>query len=329
MQMPFSDGKEMEHQKIRPVILAPMAGVTDSAYRQTALFYGADFCCTEMISAKALRFESERTLLIAEIPAEEKPAVIQLFGRDPGDFTYAVSFLQERQPDKILGFDINMGCPAPKIVKNGEGSALMLETELAAEIVEQAKNVSQFPVTAKIRKGYSREQENYLEFAKALEGAGLDGITLHGRFREEYYSGRADWEAVKKLKTALSIPVYANGDIKNHADALAVLETTNADGLMAGRAASATPLCFPRSKGLSSLPYSAPAPEERGGRFLQARMASSYKGVEDRQCRRCENTRPGTSRGFRAQLPCGNEATSISTFQELQSFVARAFGYTQ
>ena len=225
------------------IFLAPMAGVTDLPYRVLCKEQGAGLTCTEMISAKGMYYKDEKSWKLAQLNESEVPAAIQIFGSEPDILAYAAEKLNDSEA-AIL--DINMGCPTPKITKNGEGSALMLKPALAGELIRAVVAVSKKPVTVKIRKGWDDEHVNAVEFALIAEKSGAAAIAVHGRTREQFYSGKADWDIIKKVKDAVSIPVIGNGDIYMPEGALRMLESTGCDALMIGRGAQGNPWIFKR-----------------------------------------------------------------------------------
>ena len=224
-----------------PYILAPMAGVTDLPFRLLCKEQGAGLLCMEMISAKAIQYNNKNTKALLEIHPEEEPVSLQLFGSDPEVISEVAKQIEEL-PFAIL--DINMGCPVPKIVRNGEGSALMNQPKLVYEIVKKTVKAIQKPVTVKIRKGFNDESINAVEIAKIIEDAGGAAVAVHGRTREQYYSGKADWDIIRQVKEAVSIPVIGNGDVTSGESALAMMRESGCDGVMIGRGAQGNPWIF-------------------------------------------------------------------------------------
>ena len=222
------------------ILLAPMAGITDLPFRLICEKHGAGLTCTEMISSKGLYYNDSKTKLLLNVQGEERPVAAQIFGSDIEALKYASEYVS-----KVVDIvDINMGCPAPKIVKNGDGSKLLKNLDLVFCIAKEVVKASKVPVTVKIRKGWNSKSVVAVEVAKLLEEAGVSAITIHGRTREEYYLGKADWDIIKKVKESVKIPVIGNGDIKTKEDALRMFEQTNVDGIMIGRGAIGNPWIF-------------------------------------------------------------------------------------
>ena len=223
-------------------ILAPMAGFTDLPFRLICEDYGCNFTFTEMINAKALCYHDEKTTQMLDVTGQKKYVGVQIFGSEVEYIGKAVKIINDL--GRFAHIDINMGCPAPKIVKNGDGSALMKNPSLASKIVEEAKKNSSIPVTVKIRKGFDDNNVNAVEFAKMLEQSGADAITVHGRTTRQYYSGVADWDIIAKVKQAVKVPVIGNGDVKSPEDAKRMMEYTNCDSVLIARAAQGNPFLF-------------------------------------------------------------------------------------
>lgn len=223
------------------VILAPMAGVSDLPFRLLCKEQGAGLVCMEMVSAKAIHYGNQNTQALLQIHPEETPVSLQLFGSEP-DLMAEIAAQIEELPFDIL--DINMGCPMPKIVNNGEGSALMKNPKLVEELVSKVSRAIKKPVTVKIRKGFDESSINAVEIAKVAEAAGASAVAVHGRTREQYYSGHADWECIARVKEAVSIPVIGNGDITDARRAADMLTKTGCDGILIGRAAQGNPWIF-------------------------------------------------------------------------------------
>jgi len=244
-----------------PVFLAPMAGVTDIAYRGICKDMGCNLVYTEMVSAKGLYYDSKNTAALMRISNEEKPVALQIFGSDPKIMAHACEVIDTI--DGVCIIDINMGCPTPKIVKNGDGSALMLKPKLVGEIVRRVSDAINLPLTVKIRKGWDKNSVNAEEIAYIVQENGAAAIAVHGRTREQLYGGTADWDIIAQIKKNLSIPVIGNGDIFTPEDAVCMLEKTGCDAVMIGRGARGNPWIFSRTLKLISQGENAPHPDIR------------------------------------------------------------------
>ena len=261
------------------LFLAPLAGITDKSFRRLCRESGAALAYTEMVSAKALFYGDKNTAALLETYAGEGPLAFQVFGSEPEVMAFAAEALDGRE--NIL-LDVNMGCPVPKVVKNGDGSALMRDPDKAGRIIEAMCKVTKKPVTAKIRAGWDAESVNAEEVARACEAAGAAAVCVHGRTREQYYSGRADWDIIARVKAAVGIPVIGNGDVRSADDAARMMGQTGCDYVMVGRGALGNPWIFKeylRKHTEGAPPFQAPSAEEKAAMFLRhARLAAEDKG---------------------------------------------------
>lgn len=263
-----------------PLILGPMAGYTDTVFRSICKAHGADRTVTEMVSAKGLLYNSEKTRSLLETAPDERPVAVQIFGREPGTMADMAKRLVEEMDGAAGSVDINMGCPARKITSNGEGSALMLEPLLAGQIMEAVVKASPVPVTVKIRKGWDEAHENAPELARIAEASGISAVAVHGRTREQQYSGAADYGAISRVKAAVSIPVIGNGDVTDGESAKRMRAESGCDGIMIARGALGNPWVFEEVRcALDGVPY---APPDRETVILTAvghlRRAVELKG---------------------------------------------------
>ncbi len=304
------------------VILAPMAG--DLPFRLLCKKAGAGLVCMEMISAKAIYYNNKNTEELLTIHPQETPVSLQLFGSDPKILSEMAKRIQER-PFSIL--DFNMGCPVPKVVNNGEGSALMRSPKLAEEILSALVKAVDKPVTVKIRKGFDEAHCNAVELARIAEGCGAAGIAVHGRTREQYYSGRADWDIIRQVKQAVKIPVIGNGDVDSPRKAREMLEQTGCDGVMIGRAAQGNPwifrdtVCYLET---GEVPKP-PEPEEKKQTVLEhARLQLQYKG-EYTAVREMRKHLAWYTAGMPHSARFRQAINSMETFEELMAGVETIF----
>lgn len=259
-------------------VLGPMAGVTDLPFRLLCKEQGAGLLCMEMVSAKGIFYNNKNTESLLQIHPEEVPVSLQFFGSDPKIVSEMAKRVEER-PFSIL--DINMGCPVPKVVRNGEGSALMKNPKLVYELVSATVKAIKKPVTVKIRKGFDDEHINAVEIAKIIEEAGAAAVAVHGRTREQYYSGKADWEIIRQVKEAVSIPVIGNGDVTSGEKAIALRKQTGCDGVMIARGVQGNPWIFSELleyERSGKLPERPDVEEIKKTMLRHARLQIEYKG---------------------------------------------------
>ena len=323
-------GKNMDNLNIGGVplkshaVLAPMAGVSDRAYRELCVRFGAAYCVSEMVSSKALSFNSKKSEELMEISDLERPCGIQIFGDDPKCMADAAKHALENKPDII---DINMGCPAPKISSNGSGSALMKNPRLCGEIVKAVTAVTDIPVTVKIRKGWDDDSVNAVEVAKICESAGAAAITVHGRTRQQYYKPPVDYDIIRAVRESVSVPVIANGDIDSAERAKEVMDITGCDLVMIGRATLGNPWIFSQINAYLENPnvkIHTPDLEERLGVMIEhiGKMVE-YKG-EHMAMLQARKLVVGYFKGMKGAAALRNEAGKIKTLDDLYELRQKA-----
>lgn len=305
-------------------VLAPMAGVSDRAYRELCVRFGAAYCVSEMVSSKALSFNSKKSEELMEISDLERPCGIQIFGDDPKCMADAAKHALENKPDII---DINMGCPAPKISSNGSGSALMKNPRLCGEIVKAVTAVTDTPVTVKIRKGWDDDSVNAVEVAKICESAGAAAITVHGRTRQQYYKPPVDYGIIRAVRESVSVPVIANGDIDSAEKAKEVMDITGCDLVMIGRATLGNPWIFSQINAYLENPnvkIHTPDLEERLGVMIEhiGKMVE-YKG-EHMAMLQARKLVVGYFKGMKGAAALRNEAGKIKTLDDLYELRQKA-----
>lgn len=305
-------------------VLAPMAGVSDRAYRELCVRFGAAYCVSEMVSSKALSFNSKKSEELMEISDLERPCGIQIFGDDPKCMADAAKHALENKPDII---DINMGCPAPKISSNGSGSALMKNPRLCGEIVKAVTAVTDTPVTVKIRKGWDDDSVNAVEVAKICESAGAAAITVHGRTRQQYYKPPVDYDIIKAVRESVSVPVIANGDIDSAEKAKEIMDITGCDLVMIGRATLGNPWIFSQINAYLENPnvkIHTPDLEERLGVMIEhiGKMVE-YKG-EHMAMLQARKLVVGYFKGMKGAAALRNGAGKIKTLDDLYELRQKA-----
>ena len=307
-----------------PYILAPMAGVTDLPFRLLCREQGVGLLCMEMVSAKAIQYNNKNTKALLEIHPDEPPVSLQLFGSEP-DVISEIAKQIEELPFSIL--DINMGCPVPKIVRNGEGSALMMNPKLVHEIVSKTVKAIEKPVTVKIRKGFNDSCINAVEIAKIIEDAGAAAVAVHGRTREQYYSGKADWDIIRQVKEAVSIPVIGNGDVVSGESAIAMMRQTGCDGVMIGRGAQGNPWIFSE---LIEYEKTGKMPERPGLEEIKnmilrhAKLQLEYKG-EYLGIREMRKHVAWYTTGLPNSAKLRAEINAVETYEQLESLLKERF----
>ena len=303
-----------------PLVLAPMAGVTDLPFRLLCKEQGAGLVCMEMVSAKAIYYNNKNTEALLEIDTREKPVSLQLFGSDP-EIMAAMAHRIEDRPFDIL--DINMGCPVPKVVNNGEGSALLKNPELVRKIVTSVVKAVDKPVTVKIRRGFDEDSVNAVEIAKIIEDCGAAAVAVHGRTREQYYSGKADWDIIRQIKEAVAIPVIGNGDVTSGEKAIAMREQTGCDGVMIARGAQGNPWIF--SELLSyeqngTIPARPTTEEVREMILRHAKLQIEYKG-EYAGIREMRKHMAWYTKGIRKAAKIREKINMVETLEEVENLL--------
>ncbi|MCR4732549.1 MAG: tRNA dihydrouridine synthase DusB [Lachnospiraceae bacterium] len=305
-----------------PLVLAPMAGVTDLPFRLLCKEMGAGLVCMEMISAKALYYKNKNTRDMLHIDPRERPVSLQLFGSDPDCIAEMAKEIEEL-PFAVL--DINMGCPVPKVFGNGDGSALMKDPKLVAQIVEKTAKAIKKPVTVKMRTGVDDQHINAPEIAHICEECGAAAVAVHGRTREQYYSGQADWNVIAEVKRRVKIPVIGNGDIKSAKDVLEMKRITNCDGFMIGRGAEGNPWIFRQILHALETGEELPKPsiEEMCDVVLRhARMVVEEKG-EDRGIREMRKHAAWYTAGYRNSSRFRGLMNEAKTYEDLEQLFLR------
>jgi len=307
------------------IFLAPMAGAGDSSFRRIAVEQGAGFTYTEMASVNGLEYGSKKTLGILSPADNENVFGVQLFGKDPDTIARAIETVYPFYPGRITVFDINMGCPAPKITGNGEGCALMKDPALASRIIKAAVKASPVPVSVKFRKGWDEGSVNAVDFARMAEDSGACALAVHGRTRSQFYSGKADTEIIAKVKSAVSVPVIGNGDIFGARDALLMFESTGCDAVMVARGALGNPFIFREINALIETGVEIPSAsisEKADALLRQARYAVSQKGERPAMLQIRKHAL-WYLKGVKNAARIREAASKITTLNELESLLKR------
>lgn len=308
------------------IYLAPMAGITDAAMREVCVLQGAQMTFTEMVSAKGISYQNSKTNALLELGPAEQRAGVQLFGSDPGILAETAKQVQDALAGRLYVIDINMGCPAPKIVNNGEGCALMKTPALARDIIAAVRRAVDVKLSVKFRKGWDDASVNAVEFAKMAEDAGCDAVTVHGRTRMQYYSGRADWDIIGEVKSAVGIEVIGNGDIFRAEDAAALMAHTGCGAVMVARGAQGNPFLFRQINELlcDGEVKTRPSNRERIEMCLyQARKAVEYKGEHLAMLQMRTHT-PQYTKGMRNSAGLRARLVLVKTYTELEDVL---YGY--
>ncbi len=305
------------------LVLGPMAGVTDQPFRMLCKEQGADLLYTEMISAKGIYYHNKNTEQLWQIHEQERPVALQLFGSDPALMAEIARQIEGRNFDLL---DLNMGCPVPKVVNHGEGSALMQDLRLAGRIIQAVAEAIRKPVTVKFRKGFQADQANAVEFARMAEAHGAAAIAVHGRTREQYYSGKADWEIIRQVKEAVSIPVIASGDIFTPEDAMRCRQETGCDGLMLARGARGNPWLFARTKAYletGMIPEEPSVSEIIDMILRHGKMQMEYKG-ETMGIREMRKHVAWYTAGLAHSAKIRREVNQVETYEDLRALCEKA-----